>query len=61
MKMPLNKGTAGMATDGFTVTIDWNPADGGATTEVFLRLPSASEMMAGTSNCYGPFYRDELK
>lgn len=44
---------AGTGTAQNTLTIDWNPADGGATRETFTRQNGRSEM-GGTSNRYGP-------
>jgi len=42
-----------------TVTIDWNPADGGATREVFTRQAGRGEMN-GTSNRYAPLVAKKL-
>lgn len=50
---PLNKGTIAVVGTPERLTIDWNPADGGATREVFTRGGGASLQMSGTSNRYG--------
>ena len=41
-------------TDDNVLFIDWNPADGGATTETFRGARAGSTELAGTSNRYAP-------
>jgi len=56
----LNGGTVTMTTHG--LVIEWNPADGGATTETFTRAGWTSQVeMNGTSNRYSPLVAKKMK
>ena len=53
VKQPLNEGAVTISQNATTITLDWNPADGGETRETFTRLPTTTESMLGVSNRYG--------
>jgi hypothetical protein len=53
-KVPMNEGSVKLSTNDTVVTLDWNPADGGETREIFTRQPSSTTEMSGVSNRYGP-------
>jgi hypothetical protein len=62
MRNPMNRGRCVLAGTGTTqnlLTIEWNPADGGSTREVFTRLPGRSAM-GGTSNRYAPLWATKM-
>lgn len=60
MQNPLNRGTFSVAGIPERITIDWNPADGGVTREVFTGGGAASLRMNGTSNRYGPLVATKM-
>lgn len=60
-KKPLNEGTVTISATPPHVVIEWNPADGGATTESFTRVGWSSESeMNGVSNRYSPLFARKM-
>jgi len=60
-RKPLNEGTVTISATPPHVVIEWNPADGGATTESFTRVGWSSESeMNGVSNRYSPLFARKL-
>ncbi|HSB64661.1 MAG TPA: T6SS effector amidase Tae4 family protein [Thermoanaerobaculia bacterium] len=60
-KKTLNEGTVTISATPPHVVIEWNPADGGATTESFTRVGWSSESeMNGVSNRYAPLFAKKM-
>lgn len=59
-KIPMNEGSVHLSFHDAVITIDWNPADGGETQEIFTRLPTTINQMAGVSNRYGPLMATKM-
>lgn len=57
-KLPLNQGD--FTIDGDSVVIEWNPADGGITVEVFFGFRMGVTRMNGTSNRYAPLVATKM-
>jgi hypothetical protein len=57
-KMPMNEGDVTVSDDETQITIDWNPADGGETQEIFTKRSPTT--MNGTSNRYAPLFATKI-
>lgn len=60
LKMPLNEGTVTISQNATQVVINWNPADGGATTETFSSQGTNPTKMHGVSNRYSPLVATKM-
>jgi len=57
-KMPMNEGDVTVSGDETEIIIDWNPADGGETQEIFTKRSPTT--MNGTSNRYAPLFATKI-
>jgi hypothetical protein len=63
VKNPMNEGEVTITIDdqnSAKIVIDWNPADGGATQEIFTNVITNRDGMNGSSNRYAPLYAKKM-